>query len=83
NGVVGQTFWVVLHEQFDRLQEGDRFYYVDRFDNFDFYQNQVDGQTFADIVARNTGLTGLQEDIFAVSSEDGPSSGGTGTEGSS
>ena len=24
-GVVGQTFWVILHEQLDRLQEGDRF----------------------------------------------------------
>ncbi len=56
-GMVGQTFWVVLHEQFDRLQEGDRFYYLERFDNFDFYQNIVDGQNFTDIVARNTGLT--------------------------
>ena len=36
-GQVGQTFWVVLHEQFDRLQEGDRLYYIDRFDGFDFY----------------------------------------------
>ncbi|KQP73785.1 heme peroxidase [Methylobacterium sp. Leaf111] len=74
-GVVGQTFWVVLHEQFDRLQEGDRFYYTDRFDNFDFYQNIIDGQNFSDIVARNTGLTGLQEDIFAVSDEDGTAGG--------
>ncbi|TXN81504.1 peroxidase family protein [Methylobacterium sp. WL8] len=78
DGVVGQTFWVVLHEQLDRLQEGDRFYYLDRFDNFDFYQNQVDGQTFSDIVTRNTGLTGLQEDIFAVSNEDAQPGGGTG-----
>jgi Ca2+-binding RTX toxin-like protein len=78
DGVVGQTFWVVLHEQLDRLQEGDRFYYLDRFDNFDFYQNQVDSQSFADIVARNTGLTGLQEDIFTVSNEDTQPGGGTG-----
>ena len=60
-GVVGQTFWVVLHEQFDRLQEGDRLYYTDRFDNFDFYENIVDGQEFSDIIARNTGLTNLPE----------------------
>ena len=82
DGVVGQTFWVVLHEQFDRLQEGDRFYYTDRFDNFDFYEGQVDGQNFSDIVARNTGLTGLQEHIFAVSDEnDGGTGTGTGTGG--
>lgn len=72
NGVVGQTFWVVLHEQFDRLQDGDRFYYLERFDNFDFYENVIDGQGFSDIVARNTGLTVLPEHIFELSDEDGP-----------
>ena len=69
-GVVGQTFWVVLHEQLDRLQEGDRFYYTDRFDNFDFYETFVDGQEFSDIIARNTGLTNLPEHIFEVDDED-------------
>ncbi|MCS3743702.1 peroxidase family protein, partial [Rhizobium sp. BK661] len=63
-GMVGQTFWVVLQEQFDRLQEADRFYYLNRFDNFDFYEDFIDGQEFADIVARNTGLTSLSESIF-------------------
>ncbi|QUS38257.1 hypothetical protein RPMA_04920 [Tardiphaga alba] len=63
-GVVGQTFWVVLHDQFDRLQDGDRFYYVDRLDNFDFYEDFIDGQEFSDIIARNTGMTGLPEHMF-------------------
>lgn len=63
-GMVGQTFWVVLHEQFDRLQEADRFYYKDRLEAFDFYDEFIDGQSFADIIARNTGLNGLPEDIF-------------------
>ena len=63
-GVVGQTFWVVLHDQFDRLQDGDRFYYVDRLDDFDFYDTFIDGQEFADIIARNTGLTDLPEHMF-------------------
>jgi Ca2+-binding RTX toxin-like protein len=62
-GMVGSTFWVVLHEQFDRLQEGDRFYYLDRVENFDFYQATED-LTMADIVARNTGLEGLDGTIF-------------------
>ncbi|HEX2842573.1 peroxidase family protein [Hyphomicrobium sp.] len=75
-GMVGQTFWIVLHEQFDRLQEADRFYYSDRFDNFDFYETFIDGQNFADIIMRNTGLTGLPEDVFSVDDEDDQASGG-------
>ncbi len=70
-GMVGQTFWVVLHEQFDRLQEADRFYYKDRLEAFDFYEAFIDGQEFADIVARNNGLTNLPEHIFKVHDEDG------------
>ncbi|WP_291160569.1 peroxidase family protein, partial [Ensifer sp. SSB1] len=69
-GMVGQTFWIVLHEQFDRLQEADRFYYSSRFDNFDFYENIIDGQDFADIIARNTGMTDLPERIFETNGLD-------------
>ena len=70
-GMVGSTFWIVMHEQFDRLQEADRFYYVDRLEAFDFYESFIDGQEFSDIVARNTGMNGLPEDIFSVDDEDG------------
>ncbi|MBC2775052.1 calcium-binding protein [Rhizobium sp. AQ_MP] len=77
-GMAGDTFWVVLHEQFDRLQEADRFYYLERFDNFDLYENFIDGQGFSDIVARNTGLTGLPEDIFSSDLEDGANGDGAG-----
>jgi Ca2+-binding RTX toxin-like protein len=63
-GMVGSTFWVVLHEQFDRLQEGDRFYYLSRFENFDFYGTFGEDMAMADIVARNTGLEGLDGTIF-------------------
>ena len=77
-GMVGQTFWVVLQEQFDRLQQADRFYYTDRLDNFDLYENIIDGQNFADIIARNTGLTGLPELVFEVDDEDDSTSGSDG-----
>ncbi|MEB3306234.1 MAG: peroxidase family protein, partial [Cyanobacteriota bacterium] len=58
-GVVGQTFWVILHQTFDKLQEADRFYYLDRTKDFDFYKNA----TLADIFQRNTGVS-FSESIF-------------------
>ena len=66
DGMVGQTFWVILHEQFDRLQEADRFYYLDRVDNFPFYAQIDDGaeQGFGAIMARNTGFVWNGENVF-------------------
>ena len=71
DSLLGSTFWTIIHEQMDRLQEGDRFYYIPRLENLEFYQNWAEGQSFADIVERNTGLTGLPERIFAVYDADG------------
>ncbi|MFG1375891.1 peroxidase family protein [Xanthobacter autotrophicus] len=70
-GMVGQTFWTILHEQFDRLQEADRFYYKDRVEAFDFYEDFIDGQQFSDIILRNTGLEGLAESVFDTEIPDG------------
>ena len=70
-GVVGQTFWVIIHEQLDRIQEGDRLYYLDRVEHLDLYE-VIEEQGFAGIVARNTGLTNLPENIFGTSQLDNP-----------
>ena len=58
-GVVGQTFWVILHQTFDKLQEADRFYYLDRTKDFDFYKDA----SLADIFQRNTGVP-FSQSIF-------------------
>jgi hypothetical protein len=64
--LVGPTFWVILHEQLDRLQEADRFYYIPRLENLPLYPNFVESTTFSKIIARNTGLTNLPERVFDV-----------------
>jgi hypothetical protein len=71
DSLLGSTFWTIIHEQMDRLQEGDRFYYIPRLENLDFYQNWAENQSFADIIGRNTGLTGLPERIFNIYNGDG------------
>jgi methionine-rich copper-binding protein CopC len=59
-GVVGQTCWVILHQTFDKLQEADRFYYLDRTKNFDFYKEA----SLTDIFQRNTGVHFSQSIFF-------------------
>lgn len=60
---LGSTFTWIVGDQMDRLQNGDRFYYLEILDD-DLFQ-QVENQTsFADIIERNTGLTGLPDLVF-------------------
>jgi Ca2+-binding RTX toxin-like protein len=71
-GVVGHTFWVLIHEQLDRLQEADRFYYIDRIGDLPVYNNFISNITMGDIVARNTGLTDVPLDAFSYNGEPAP-----------
>ncbi len=64
DGVVGQTLWVILHDAFDRLQEGDRFYYFNRINDLDLY-DQIKDNSLGDILTRNTGFN-FSDDVFVV-----------------
>jgi hypothetical protein len=59
---VGPTFGRILAEQFDRIRAGDRFWFENTFrgDQLDVLRNT----TLADVIERNTGLTGLQANAF-------------------
>lgn len=61
-GQLGSTFGYIFNEQLDRLQHGDRFYYLEIFDDSLFQDGPV---TFAQIVMRNTELTDLPDAIFS------------------
>jgi Ca2+-binding RTX toxin-like protein len=71
HGQLGSTFGYIFLEQMNRLQHGDRFYYLEILDD-DIFQNNP--QSFADIIMRNTGLTDLPQNIFLAAPT------GTGTE---
>ena len=69
-GQLGSTFGYIFLEQLDRLQHGDRFYYLEIFDDSLFTEdNDV---TFAQIIERNTGLTGLPENVFDLDGSNAP-----------
>lgn len=63
--VVGETFFVVLKDQFGRARDGDRFFYRS-YMPFPF-RDLVEASTLARIIRRNTSVGGeLQADLFRV-----------------
>jgi Ca2+-binding RTX toxin-like protein len=69
-GQLGSTFGYIFLEQMNRLQHGDRLYYLEIFDD-SLFRDGGD-VTFADIIARNTGLTGLPENVFDLDGSNAP-----------
>lgn len=64
-GMLGETFDFVFANQMLALQNGDRFYYLERLVGTNVLA-EIEGQLFADIIARNTGVKHLYPNIFAV-----------------
>jgi Ca2+-binding RTX toxin-like protein len=69
-GQLGSTFGYIFLEQLHRLQHGDRLYYLEIFDDSLF--RDEGNVTFADIIERNTGLTGLPENVFDLDGSNAP-----------
>lgn len=74
NGTIfGQLLTLILEDQFIRLRDGDRYFYLN--DPYFAQEKQIEiSQTrLSDLVSRNTSLTAIQEDLFfAVPHEEIP-----------
>ena len=57
-GMLGSTFNFVFETQLEHLQNGDRFYYLSRTQGMNLL-NQLEPNTFSDLVMRNTDLGDL------------------------
>src|SRR5262249_2901498 len=61
---LGPTFQAILVDQFSRLRDGDRFFYL----NEDLNAEEVSiisvGNTMANVIKANTSITNLQDDVF-------------------
>ena len=64
-GMLGSTFDIIFATQMLKLQDGDRFYYLERLLGTNLLL-EIEGQLFSDIVMRNTGVAHLYPDIFTV-----------------
>ena len=56
--MLGSTFNFVFETQMENLQNGDRFYYLSRTQGMNLL-NQLEPNTFTDLVMRNTDLGDL------------------------
>jgi Ca2+-binding RTX toxin-like protein len=65
SGLLGPSFNYVFETQLENLQSGDRFYYPHRTAGLNFF-NQLQESSFAELIMRNTDVTGLSLDVFAA-----------------
>ncbi len=64
-GLLGSTFNYVFENQLTNLQNGDRFYYLARTPGMNL-RAQLEGNSFAELVMRNTPSHTLKADPFAT-----------------
>lgn len=63
-GMLGTTFNHVFEEHMEDLQNGDRFYYLNRNQGLGLF-HQLEANSFAELVMRNTAAQDLPVDMFA------------------
>ncbi len=64
-GLLGSTFNYVFELQLTQLQDNDRLYYLNRTPGMNL-RAQLEGNSFAELVMRNTTATTLKADAFAT-----------------
>ncbi|MDB4265692.1 PEP-CTERM sorting domain-containing protein [Akkermansiaceae bacterium] len=90
DSIMGEVGMAILADQFSRLQEGDRFYFENNADgvnddlqevaswnevDFETTYDFIDNVTLSEIIALNTGATGLQDNVFLAQPIPEPSTG--------
>ncbi len=64
-GMLGSTFNFVFEVQMEKLQSGDRFYYLQRLDGLHLF-GEMENNSFAAMIMRNTNATHLPSDVFST-----------------
>ena len=64
-GLLGSTFNFVFETQLEKLQNGDRFYYLERTAGLNFV-TELENNSFAKLIMANTDATHLAGDVFST-----------------
>ncbi|MBE0008258.1 heme peroxidase [Arthrobacter sp. AET 35A] len=64
-GLLGSTFNYIFERQMTDLQDGDRLYYLSRTSGLNL-RTQLEGNSLAELIMRNTDAKALKADVFGV-----------------
>ena len=64
-GMLGSTFNFVFEVQMEKLQNSDRFYYLQRLDGLHLF-SEMEANSFAAMIMRNTDAIHLPSDVFST-----------------
>ena len=64
-GMLGSTFNFVFEVQLEKLQDGDRFYYLQRLDGLHLL-SEMENNTFAKVISLNADAGHLPSDVFST-----------------
>jgi Ca2+-binding RTX toxin-like protein/methionine-rich copper-binding protein CopC len=64
-GLLGSTFNYIFEREMTDLQDGDRLYYLSRTSGLNL-RTQLEGNSMAELVMRNTDAAALKADVFGV-----------------
>lgn len=59
---MGELFQTILVDQFERLRDGDRFWYQNQFSGAELFE--IENTTLSDIIERNSQVRNLQNNVF-------------------
>ena len=62
-GMVGETFAIILQDQFERVRDGDRYWYQNR-DLNSMQLDMIENTLLSDIIRRNTDIESIQQNVF-------------------
>ena len=64
SALFGETIMAILEDQFQRLRDGDRFFYLNDDGLTPEEKTEIRETLFSDIIRRNTGVTLMQDNVF-------------------
>ena len=68
DSLVGDTFTLIMKDQFERLRDGDRFWYQNKFSENKV--TELNSLKLSDIIKRNTNIQNIQDDVMKAREPD-------------